>query len=179
MMIVKLVGQMNGAFLVHFTKVSPIFRSTPTFSDFFFNSEYSKLISYLSSDFKRRFARLLEGDSFRSMEYKLAMRSDLKLYLQMSFCLICSCNSWYFSVLDPKINCTDMEQEPTSSAPDGFWRSPTDDLSPYDLERLKVYTGNLADFHLVRSNWKLSCLLCKLLDKIYIMANNLIHGTWI
>ncbi|KAL9393653.1 hypothetical protein Peur_012938 [Populus x canadensis] len=77
-------------------------------------------------DFKRRFARLLEGDSFHSMEYKLAM-----------------------SVLDPKINYTDMEQEPTSSAPDGFWRSPTDDLSPYDLERLKVYTGNLADFHLI------------------------------
>ncbi|KAJ6366048.1 hypothetical protein OIU77_002592 [Salix suchowensis] len=52
-------------------------------------------------DFKRRFARLLEGDSFRSMEYKLAMRSL------------------------------------------------TDDLSLYDLERLKVYTDNLADFHLI------------------------------
>ncbi|KAJ6740712.1 RNA CYTIDINE ACETYLTRANSFERASE 2 [Salix purpurea] len=77
-------------------------------------------------DFKRRFARLLEGDSFRSMEYKLAM-----------------------SVLDPKINYADMEQEPTSSAPDGFWRSLTDDLSLYDLERLKVYTDNLADFHLI------------------------------
>ncbi|KAJ6918943.1 RNA cytidine acetyltransferase 1-like isoform X1 [Populus alba x Populus x berolinensis] len=77
-------------------------------------------------DFKRRFARLLEGDSFRSMEYKLAM-----------------------SVLDPKINYTDMKQEHTLSAPDAFWRSPTDDLSPYDLERLKVYTGNLADFHLI------------------------------
>ncbi|KAF9678780.1 hypothetical protein SADUNF_Sadunf07G0071300 [Salix dunnii] len=77
-------------------------------------------------DFKRRFARLLEGDSFRSMEYKLAM-----------------------SVLDPKINYADMEQEPTSSAPDGFWRSLTDDLSLYDLERLKVYTENLADFHLI------------------------------
>ncbi|KAJ6918921.1 hypothetical protein NC651_013009 [Populus alba x Populus x berolinensis] len=83
-MIVKLVGQMNGAFLVHFTKI-----------------------------FKRRFARLLEV------------------------------------VLDPKINYTDMKQEHTLSAPDAFWRSPTDDLSPYDLERLKVYTGNLADFHLI------------------------------
>ncbi|KAJ6907990.1 hypothetical protein NC651_018431 [Populus alba x Populus x berolinensis] len=77
-------------------------------------------------DFKRRFARLLEGDGFRSMEYKLAM-----------------------SVLDPKINYADMEQEPTPSAPDGFWRSLTDDLSLYDLERLKVYTENLADFHLI------------------------------
>ncbi|KAJ6682510.1 N-ACETYLTRANSFERASE 10 [Salix koriyanagi] len=77
-------------------------------------------------DFKRRFARLLEGDSFRSMEYKLAM-----------------------SVLDPKINYTDMRQEHSSSASDGFWRSPTDDLSPHDLERLKVYTENLADFHMV------------------------------
>ncbi|KAB5556581.1 hypothetical protein DKX38_007490 [Salix brachista] len=76
-------------------------------------------------DFKRRFARLLEGDSFRSMEYKLAM-----------------------SVLDPKINYTDMRQEHSSSASDGFWRSPTDDLSPHDLERLKVYTENLADFHM-------------------------------
>ncbi|KAJ6678077.1 RNA CYTIDINE ACETYLTRANSFERASE 2 [Salix viminalis] len=90
-------GRMNGAFLVPFYQ-----------------------------DFKRRFARLLEGDSFRSMEYKLAM-----------------------SVLDPKINYADMEQEPTSSAPDGFWRSLTDDLSLYDLERLKVYTNNLADFHLI------------------------------
>uniref|UniRef100_A0A6N2M944 RNA cytidine acetyltransferase n=1 Tax=Salix viminalis TaxID=40686 RepID=A0A6N2M944_SALVM len=77
-------------------------------------------------DFKRRFARLLEGDSFRSMEYKLAM-----------------------SVLDPKINYTDMRQEHSSSASDGFWRSPTDDLSPHDLERLKVYTENLADFHMI------------------------------
>ncbi|KAJ6916791.1 hypothetical protein NC652_019265 [Populus alba x Populus x berolinensis] len=77
-------------------------------------------------DFKRRFARLLEGDGFRSMEYKLAM-----------------------SVLDPKINYADMEQEPAPSAPDGFWRSLTDDLSLYDLERLKVYTENLADFHLI------------------------------
>ncbi|KAJ6737099.1 RNA CYTIDINE ACETYLTRANSFERASE 2 [Salix viminalis] len=77
-------------------------------------------------DFKRRFARLLEGDSFCSMEYKLAM-----------------------SVLDPKINYTDMRQEHSSSASDGFWRSPTDDLSPHDLERLKVYTENLADFHMI------------------------------
>jgi hypothetical protein len=56
-----------------------------------------------------------------------------------------------------------MEQEPMPSAPDGFWRSLTDDLSLYDLERLKVYTENLADFHLVRSKWKMSYILCKLL----------------
>ena len=130
---------------------------------YFFSSAHLKLISQLSSDFKRRFARLLEGDGFRSMEYKLAMRLDSKLQLQMSFCLLCSCYSWYFSVLDPKINYADMEQEPMPSAPDGFWRSLTDDLSLYDLERLKVYTENLADFHLVRSKWKMSYILCKLL----------------
>lgn len=77
-------------------------------------------------DFKRRFARLLEGDSFRSMEYKLAM-----------------------SILDPKINYADVESEHIKSSPDGFLKSLADDLSPHDMQRLKVYTENLADFHLI------------------------------
>ncbi|KAJ4840707.1 hypothetical protein Tsubulata_018896 [Turnera subulata] len=77
-------------------------------------------------DFKRRFARLLEGDSFRSMDYKLAM-----------------------SILDPKTDYTGIEPQQSNSSPHGFWKSLTDDLSPHDMERLKVYTDNLADFHLI------------------------------
>ncbi|OAY35950.1 RNA cytidine acetyltransferase 2 isoform X2 [Manihot esculenta] len=76
-------------------------------------------------DFKLRFARLLES-SFRTMEYKLAM-----------------------SVLDPKINYADTDAGTALSTPEGFWRSLKFDLSPYDMERLKVYTENLADFHLI------------------------------
>ncbi|KAF2284280.1 hypothetical protein GH714_020215 [Hevea brasiliensis] len=64
-------------------------------------------------DFRLRFARLLES-SFRTMEYKLAMR-----------CRNC--------IIHPK----------------GFLRSLRFDLSPYDMERLRVYTENLADFHLI------------------------------
>ncbi|KAJ8768500.1 hypothetical protein K2173_022593 [Erythroxylum novogranatense] len=76
-------------------------------------------------DFRQRFARLLSS-SFRTMEYKLAM-----------------------SVLDPKINFMDMEKGPSASNSEGFWGSHCNDLSPYDLQRLKVYTDNLADFHLI------------------------------
>ena len=59
------------------------------FRPFFYSSANLKLISQIFLDFKRRFARLLEGDSFRSMEYKLAMRFVSKLQLQISFSLIC------------------------------------------------------------------------------------------
>ncbi|KAJ9177703.1 hypothetical protein P3X46_012893 [Hevea brasiliensis] len=76
-------------------------------------------------DFRLRFARLLES-SFRTMEYKLAM-----------------------SVLDPKINYVDTDVETALSTPEGFLRSLRFDLSPYDMERLRVYTENLADFHLI------------------------------
>ncbi|KAJ9177701.1 hypothetical protein P3X46_012891 [Hevea brasiliensis] len=76
-------------------------------------------------DFRLRFSRLLES-SFRTMEYKLAM-----------------------SVLDPKINYADTDVETTLSTPEGFLRSLRFDLSPYDMERLRVYTENLADFHLI------------------------------
>ncbi|KAF2284264.1 hypothetical protein GH714_020135 [Hevea brasiliensis] len=76
-------------------------------------------------DFRLRFARLLES-SFRTMEYKLAM-----------------------SVLDPKINYVDTDVETALSTPQGFLRSLRFDLSPYDMERLRVYTENLADFHLI------------------------------
>lgn len=55
-----------------------------------------------------------------------------------------------FSVLDPKINYADTDAGTALSTPEGFWRSLKFDLSPYDMERLKVYTENLADFHLVR-----------------------------
>ncbi|CAN0865244.1 RNA cytidine acetyltransferase 1 [Linum grandiflorum] len=76
-------------------------------------------------DFRLRFLRLLSS-SFRSMEYKLAM-----------------------SVLDPKINFTDTEPNQKQSVPDGFSKSLSDELSPYDMERLRAYTDSLADFHLI------------------------------
>ncbi|GAV91773.1 Helicase_RecD domain-containing protein/GNAT_acetyltr_2 domain-containing protein/tRNA_bind_2 domain-containing protein, partial [Cephalotus follicularis] len=75
-------------------------------------------------DFRRRFARLLIT-TFREMEYKLAM-----------------------SILDPKINFSEVD--PSLSTSDGFWRSLMDELSPYDVERLRAYTDNLVDYHLVR-----------------------------
>ncbi|XP_068320333.1 RNA cytidine acetyltransferase 1-like [Pyrus communis] len=74
-------------------------------------------------DFRRRFLRLL-GYSFRTMDYRLAM-----------------------SILDPKINYKDVE--PKSSTADGFLRSITDLLSPYDMKRLEAYTSSLADFHMI------------------------------
>ncbi|CAN6543663.1 unnamed protein product [Malus baccata var. baccata] len=74
-------------------------------------------------DFRRRFLRLL-GYSFRTMDYRLAM-----------------------SILDPKINYKDGE--PKSSTTDGFLRSITDLLSPYDMKRLEAYTSSLADFHMI------------------------------
>ncbi|CAL1409069.1 unnamed protein product [Linum trigynum] len=76
-------------------------------------------------DFRLRFLRLLSS-SFRSMECSLAMR-----------------------VLDPKINFTNMEANQKKSVPDGFWKSLTEDLSPYDMERLRAYTDSLVDFHLI------------------------------
>ncbi|CAL9001205.1 unnamed protein product [Prunus brigantina] len=74
-------------------------------------------------DFRQRFLRLL-GYSFHSMDYRLAM-----------------------SIIDPKINFT--EQEPKLPTVDGFLRSITDILSPYDMKRLGAYTSNLADFHMI------------------------------
>ncbi|GAV63142.1 GNAT_acetyltr_2 domain-containing protein/tRNA_bind_2 domain-containing protein [Cephalotus follicularis] len=74
-------------------------------------------------DFRRRFARLLIT-TFREMEYKLAM-----------------------SILDPKINFSEVD--PSLSTSDGFWRSLMDELSPYDVERLRAYTDNLVDYHLI------------------------------
>ncbi|XP_034220704.1 RNA cytidine acetyltransferase 2 isoform X2 [Prunus dulcis] len=74
-------------------------------------------------DFRRRFLRLL-GYSFHSMDYRLAM-----------------------SIIDPKINFT--EQEPKLPTVDGFLRSITNILSPYDMKRLGAYTSNLADFHMI------------------------------
>ncbi|KAJ6918949.1 LOW QUALITY PROTEIN: hypothetical protein NC651_013029 [Populus alba x Populus x berolinensis] len=62
-------------------------------------------------DFKRRFARLLEGDSFRSMEYKLAMSKNTHYLLLMHF--------------------------------GGHL------LMIYHHMIWSVYTGNLADFHLI------------------------------
>ncbi|KAA8530952.1 hypothetical protein F0562_005681 [Nyssa sinensis] len=72
-------------------------------------------------DFRQRFTRLL-GCSFRAMEYKLAM-----------------------SVLDPKINFTEFE--PATS--NGFLKSFSEILTPYDMKRLEAYTNNLADFHMI------------------------------
>ncbi|CAL1380077.1 unnamed protein product [Linum trigynum] len=76
-------------------------------------------------DFRLRFLRLLSS-SFRSMECRLAMR-----------------------VLDPKTNFTDLEANQKKSLPEEFWKSLTEDLSPYDMERLRAYTDSLVDFHLI------------------------------
>ncbi|KAF5727673.1 hypothetical protein HS088_TW22G01369 [Tripterygium wilfordii] len=70
-------------------------------------------------DFKKRFMRLLDFN-FRAMDYKLAM-----------------------SILEPKIDFT--EAEPVMRNSDGFCKSLSDDISPYDMERLKAYTNNLVD----------------------------------
>ncbi|KAM7275422.1 hypothetical protein ACFE04_017288 [Oxalis oulophora] len=71
-------------------------------------------------DFRLRFARMLIT-SFREMEYKLAM-----------------------SILDPKISFSDVEL-----SSDKFWKATTSELSQYDIQRLKAYTDNLVDFHLI------------------------------
>ena len=50
----------------------------------------------------------------------------------------------YFSVLDPKIDFTDIEPAPSKS--DGFSKLISTLLSPYDMGRLKDYTNNLIDY---------------------------------
>ncbi|XWS33239.1 hypothetical protein CRYUN_Cryun22dG0064400 [Craigia yunnanensis] len=71
-------------------------------------------------EFRLKFSRNL-SHHFHSMEYKLAM-----------------------SVLDPKINFTDIEPAPSKS--DGFSKLISTLLSPYDMGRLKDYTNNLIDY---------------------------------
>lgn len=76
-------------------------------------------------DFRERFRGLLDSPSFRAMEYKLAM-----------------------SVLDPKINFTDLEPAlPTIS--DRFLKSLDGILTPFDMKRLEAYINNLADYRLI------------------------------
>ncbi|KAK8607016.1 hypothetical protein V6N13_052767 [Hibiscus sabdariffa] len=71
-------------------------------------------------EFRLRFSRNL-NHHFRNMEYKLAM-----------------------SVLDPKIDFTDIEPAPSKS--DGLSNLINTLLSPYDMGRLKDYSNNLIDF---------------------------------
>ncbi|GMI68635.1 hypothetical protein like AT1G10490 [Hibiscus trionum] len=71
-------------------------------------------------EFRLRFSRNL-SHHFRNMEYKLAM-----------------------SVLDPKIDFTDIE--PAASKSDGLSNLINTLLSPYDMGRLKDYSNNLIDF---------------------------------
>ncbi|KDP35269.1 hypothetical protein JCGZ_09428 [Jatropha curcas] len=75
--------------------------------------------------FRLRFSRLLES-CFRAMEYKLAM-----------------------SVLAPKINYADTDTKATSSTPEGFWKSLSFEITADDMQRLKAYTDNLADYRLI------------------------------
>ncbi|KHG29055.1 hypothetical protein F383_12755 [Gossypium arboreum] len=70
--------------------------------------------------FKLRFSRNLSRD-FRDMEYKLAM-----------------------SVLDPKMDFTDIEPAPSKS--DELSKLINTLLSPYDMGRLKDYSNNLIDY---------------------------------
>ncbi|KAB2052010.1 hypothetical protein ES319_A12G090700v1 [Gossypium barbadense] len=71
-------------------------------------------------EFKLRFSRNLSRD-FRDMEYKLAM-----------------------SVLDPKMDFTDIEPAPSKS--DELSKLINTLLSPYDMGRLKDYSNNLIDY---------------------------------
>lgn len=71
-------------------------------------------------EFRLKFIRNL-SHHFRNMEYKLAL-----------------------SVLDPKIDFTDIE--PASSKSDEFSKLINTLLSPYDMGRLKDYTNNLIDY---------------------------------
>ncbi|KAF2591746.1 hypothetical protein F2Q70_00041087, partial [Brassica cretica] len=70
-------------------------------------------------DFRIRFSKLL-SDKFKKMDYKLAM-----------------------SVLNPKINFTGIDSS------DGFLKTLDGVLSPFDMERLRVFTNNMTDFNLV------------------------------
>ncbi|XP_024980523.1 RNA cytidine acetyltransferase 1-like isoform X2 [Cynara cardunculus var. scolymus] len=72
--------------------------------------------------FRSAFARLLCSPKFNTMEYKLAM-----------------------SILDPKLNFTDVE--PSSTISHGIY----DDIikSPISMKRLEAYVNHLADHHLI------------------------------
>ncbi|XVF61787.1 hypothetical protein PTKIN_Ptkin08bG0158500 [Pterospermum kingtungense] len=71
-------------------------------------------------EFRLKFIRNL-SHHFRNMEYKLAL-----------------------SVVDPKIDFTDIETAPSTS--DGLSKLINTQLSPYDMGRLKDYTNNLIDY---------------------------------
>ncbi|KAJ0235866.1 RNA cytidine acetyltransferase 1 [Hirschfeldia incana] len=85
-------------------------------------------------DFRIRFSKLL-SDKFKKMDYKLAM-----------------------SVLNPKINFTDVDS--SGSSANGYLKKLDRVFSPYDMERLRAYTDNLVDFNLVYD-------LCKTLAHHY------------
>ncbi|KAL5818538.1 hypothetical protein ACOSQ3_022419 [Xanthoceras sorbifolium] len=72
-------------------------------------------------EFKQNFFGLVQHDNFRSMDYKLIM-----------------------SILDPKINFTELE--PTQSTSDTFLKSLSNILSPYDLEHVRAYADGLEEY---------------------------------
>lgn len=51
------------------------------------------------------------------------------------------------SLVDPKINFNDDENDPSSS--ERFVKHLKEIISPHDLKRLEAYTNNLADYHMV------------------------------
>ncbi|KAF9609215.1 hypothetical protein IFM89_014409 [Coptis chinensis] len=85
-------------------------------------SEHWGFFTPFYQDFRNRFLGLL-GSSFRAMEYKLCM-----------------------SILDPRIDF--REPEPTTLS-SGYLTSLSGIVSPHDMKRLRTYTDNLADFHLI------------------------------
>ena len=91
------------------------------------------IINLMFADFRLRFLKLL-GNTFRAMEYKLAMR--------------CSCYSYSHSVLDPKINFTELESGDSTS--DGVLTSIKEIFSTIHMKKLEAYTSNLLDYHMVR-----------------------------
>ncbi|KAF7138787.1 hypothetical protein RHSIM_Rhsim07G0045000 [Rhododendron simsii] len=79
---------------------------------------------FFSPFYQGRFGGLLDS-SFCAVEYKLAM-----------------------SVLDPKINFTDLEPAlPTIS--DRFLKSLDGILTPFDMKQLEAYINNLADYRMI------------------------------
>ncbi|KAL1567967.1 RNA cytidine acetyltransferase 1-like [Salvia divinorum] len=71
--------------------------------------------------FRKKFTKFL-GRAFREMEYKLAM-----------------------SILDPKINFSDVDTAPSSS---GNLSSISETLSSYAMMQLEAYTNNLVDYRM-------------------------------
>lgn len=72
--------------------------------------------------FRKKFTKFL-ARAFRQMEYKLAM-----------------------SILDPKINFSEVDASLPSSS--GDLNSISEALSSYAMEQLEAYTNNLADYHM-------------------------------